>query len=192
MGLAKEKQIGLIADELKQVFPELVQRVVSPAQYDKDDVSKVIDPAVEYEAVNYQGLIPVLIASIQEQQQQITEKDSRIAVLETGMAELRRMVLEQKNGSISPVTITAAYLEQNAPNPVNGSTTIRYRIPEQSSSARFVLSNAKGQVIKTIGLNNKGTGQLSLSTSSMAAGTYHYTLYVDGRQTDTKRLVVTR
>jgi hypothetical protein len=181
MGLAKEKQIGLIADELKQVFPELVQRVISPAQYDKDDPSKVIDPAVEYEAVNYQGLIPVLIASIQEQQQQIIALKGELTALKNQ--------IQDKSGS---VTVSSSYLDQNTPNPASATTTIRYHIPERSTSARLTLTNASGQVIRTVSLNNRGTGQLSLSTSSMAAGTYHYTLYVDGRQAGTKRLVVTR
>jgi hypothetical protein len=102
------------------------------------------------------------------------------------------MVLELKNGRTGPVTITSAYLEQNSPNPVNGSTVIRYRIPETSTSARLILTNAKGQIVKMVNINNKGTGQLSLNTISLAAGTYNYTLYVDGRQVDAKRLVISR
>src|SRR5207244_3378757 len=47
MHLPKGRQMGLIADELKQVFPELVQKAVKPARYDEKDRTKVIDPEVE-------------------------------------------------------------------------------------------------------------------------------------------------
>jgi hypothetical protein len=187
MHLPQGKQLGLIADEVKEVFPELVSEAIHPAEYDKEDRTKVITPEVKYEGVNYQGFIPVLIASVQ----QLNEKDQEIDALKEEMAELRKMVLELKNGSSGTINTTAAYLEQNTPNPVSGTTIIRYRIPEQSTSARLTLTNAKGQVVKTLSLGNRGLGQVSLSTSALAAGTYNYTLYVDGRQADTKRLVVT-
>jgi hypothetical protein len=45
-------------------------------------------------------------------------------------------------------------------------------------------------VVKTVSLGNRGAGQVSLNTTGLATGTYHYTLYVDGRQADTKRLVI--
>ena len=51
-----EKQMGLIAQEVEKIFPELVST-------DKDG----------YKSVNYIGLIPVMIESIKEQQHQIDE-----------------------------------------------------------------------------------------------------------------------
>jgi hypothetical protein len=141
----------------------------------------VITSEVKYEGVNYQGLIPVLIASIQEQQQQISALKVKLTAL--------KIQIKDRNGG---VTVTAVYLKQNTPNPVSGSTTIGYHVPETAGSARLTLTNAKGQVIKTISLNNRGTSQVNLNTASLAAGTYNYTLYVDGRRVDTKRLVIAR
>ena len=66
MHLAKGKHMGLIADEVKQVFPQLVETAVHPAEFDKEDGKKLLSPEISYEAVNYFGLIPVLIASVQE------------------------------------------------------------------------------------------------------------------------------
>jgi hypothetical protein len=190
MHLPEGRQLGLIADEVKEVYPELVQQAVHPAEYDIGDKEKIITPEVKYEGVNYQGLIPVLIASIQEQQQQIaelTKKAERLETLEKEMAELKALV---RGANINIPTNT--YLEQNTPNPAITSTNIRYNIPETSTSARFTLTNAKGQVVKTISLSNRGTGQISLNTTALAAGTYSYTLYVNGILADTKRLVIVR
>jgi hypothetical protein len=192
MHLPEGRQLGLIADEVKEVFPELVQQAVHPAEYDKDDRTKVITPEVKYEGVNYQGLIPVLIAAVQEQQQQIKNQQAQNEALQVEVTELRKMVLEMKNGRNSPVTVTSAYLEQNIPNPVTVTTTIRYSVPQTVTSARLILTNAKGQVIKTISLSNRGSGQVSLNTAALTAGTYNYTLWVDGKQADTKRLIITK
>ncbi|HUP13571.1 MAG TPA: T9SS type A sorting domain-containing protein, partial [Niastella sp.] len=83
------------------------------------------------------------------------------------------------------------YLEQNTPNPFSGTTVIRYSVPSNAGSAKLNITNAKGQVVKTITLN-RGTGQVNVNTATLAAGTYNYTLYVDGRQVDTKRFVIAR
>ena len=57
----KENKIGLLAQEILEVFPELVK-----AGGDKNETL----------SVNYQGLIPVLINAIKEQQNQIDELKS--------------------------------------------------------------------------------------------------------------------
>ena len=54
----KENKIGLLAQEILKVFPELVKE-----GNDKNGTM----------SVNYQGLIPVLINAIKEQQNQIDE-----------------------------------------------------------------------------------------------------------------------
>jgi hypothetical protein len=174
-----------VADELKKVFPELVQNAVKPAEYDREDRTKEISPEVEYEAVNYQGLIPVLIASVQELK---AENDG----LRGEVAELRQMMQELKNSRTSTTSASSAYLEQNSPNPVRSTTSIRYHIPETSTSAILNITNAKGQIVKTITLSNRGAGQINLNTQGLASGAYNYTLYVDGKQADSKRLVIAR
>jgi hypothetical protein len=54
------------------------------------------------------------------------------------------------------------------------------------------LTNSKGQVLKTIAINNKGAEQVTFNAASLAAGSYNYTLFVDGKQADTKRLRIAR
>jgi hypothetical protein len=60
------KKYGFLAQDLEAVYPELVQdvRVVTPSSR-KGSTSK------SYKAVDYIGLIPVLVSSIQAQQAQI-------------------------------------------------------------------------------------------------------------------------
>jgi hypothetical protein len=61
MGLSKGKQVGVIAQELAEVFPELVSDDQHPG------VNKN-DPPIAYKGVNYTGLTPILIKAVQEQQ----------------------------------------------------------------------------------------------------------------------------
>ena len=104
MGLPEEEQLGLIAQELEEVFPNLIRMakeqkmvmpeshateqgleytVVAPAEYDEnDELVSEAGEEVEFKAVNYQALIPVLIKGIQEQQEIIEVLEARIEVLE--------------------------------------------------------------------------------------------------------------
>lgn len=84
MELPQGRQYGLIADEVKQVFPDLVKQAVQPAKYENEDRvnGKLIADEVAFEAVNYTGMIPVLIAAMQEQQAMIDIQQKRIEALE--------------------------------------------------------------------------------------------------------------
>jgi len=197
MHLPQGKRFGLIAEEVEEVLPSLVKATEfdskwAQSQYGKE-AHQTTAPSekIEFKALNYIELIPIMIKGMQEQEAADKQKDIEIASLKTEVAELRQMLLELKNSSTGTVTATSTYLEQNTPNPVNGTTIIRYHVPETTMLASINITNAKGQVIKTVTLS-KGSGQVSLNTAMLASGTYNYTLYVDGKQADTKRLVIAR
>ncbi len=67
---ATHPRFGVVAQELEEVFPELVKTVTRPA-VDESGKLDPTQPATEYKAVQYINLIPVLIKAIQEQQEQI-------------------------------------------------------------------------------------------------------------------------
>ncbi|MBK8659560.1 MAG: tail fiber domain-containing protein [Bacteroidetes bacterium] len=73
LNLAEGLQYGLLADEVKEIVPSAVKKAKSLPVYENHDAStgKVTAPAVEFDALNYTELIPIMIATIQEQQQQI-------------------------------------------------------------------------------------------------------------------------
>jgi hypothetical protein len=90
------------------------------------------------------------------------------------------------------ISASSAYLVANAPNPFNASTIIRYHIPDNASSARLVITNMKGQVMKTTLLNGKGDGQVTLNAGTLAAGSYNYSLWIGNEQVDTKQMLIVR
>jgi hypothetical protein len=68
MNLPEGLQYGLIADEVQQVMPGAVKKAVQPAEYEKhgDSHSKKLNDEVEFNAVNYTEMIPVLIGAVKE------------------------------------------------------------------------------------------------------------------------------
>jgi len=181
MHLPSGKQLGLIADELKLVFPELVEQAVHPATYDEETKAE-ISPETKYEGVNYQGLIPVLVASVQELKAENDELKARLEKLEG--------LLKINNGT--SVNVASAYLEQNHPNPSDGSTIIQYHLPSNANNSKIVITDIRGSMIKTISLSTNRNGQISLNGGLLSAGAYNYTLYVNNKMMDSKQMIITK
>jgi hypothetical protein len=88
-GFAKDRQIGLIAQEVEKVIPELVQT-----------------DGNGYKAVSYEKLVPVLVEAMKEQQKQMKEKDDHIESMKEDLRELQ-----------TAVTLLKAQLASLAHNP---------------------------------------------------------------------------
>src|SRR5205823_3378391 len=100
-----------------------------------------------YYGLRYAQFVVPLVKAVQEQQKQIEEQEQQIQKLEDLVLKLSD---PQNHTNSIPVTLTGAYLEQNFPNPHNGATTIRYHLPQATQNARVIVTNMKGQVMKTI------------------------------------------
>jgi hypothetical protein len=72
----EQKQIGVIAQELEQIFPSMVEETI-----DRDAEGN--DLGTTTKAVKYSVFVPMLIKAIQEQQAIITDLKSRIEILES-------------------------------------------------------------------------------------------------------------
>jgi hypothetical protein len=81
-------------------------------------------------------------------------------------------------------------LYQNIPNPFNGTTSIKYFVPTNHRQAAIVFSNTAGQVIDNVNLETLGDQELYFNSDSLSAGIYYYTLFVDGRKIDTKKMII--
>jgi hypothetical protein len=185
------KQIGFIAQELEKEFPELV--------YKPDSVRSTY-------AVNYIGMIPVLLEGLKNQQRQIDNLQKIALSQEQDIIDLKNQVALLKNGNSSktksakvvetetiPSAITSNQiaLYQNAPNPFNQSTQIGYYIPDATQSATLYIYNMNGLQIKSIPIQTKGNGNVTINGSELKAGMYIYTLVADGKEIDTKRMILT-
>jgi hypothetical protein len=84
-----------------------------------------------------------------------------------------------------------AYLEQNTPNPYNSATSIRYHMPSLTSRGQVVVTNLSGQLLKTYVVNGK-IGRVGVGRGELATGTYVYTLIMNGKRIDSKKMIVTK
>ena len=169
-----KQNLGLIAQEVETVIPEAVS-------FNRVGNVKMID---------YDMIIPVLIKAMQEQETLIESLQKEIKNLKSenstskGSNDTKNETEETLNSSAS--------LEQNTPNPFTQKTEIRFFIPETSSSSMLCIYNMSGMQIKNFSISEKGNGMITINGSDLQAGMYLYTLIVDGKEVDTKRMILTQ
>jgi len=135
---------------------------------------------LESDLIDAQDEIADLISENQTQQALIEDLISRIEALEQNSGNTQNPT----NRNNVPV------LYQNIPNPFNGTTTIKYYLPDGVTNATIVFSDMLGQVFSKIALTKTGDGELYINSDGLAVGTYFYTMYVGSRKIDTKKMVI--
>ncbi|MCK5832212.1 tail fiber domain-containing protein, partial [bacterium] len=81
MGFSEGTEYGLIAQELNEVFPELVKHGVHPGEEGGEPV--------EYEGIDYISLTSILVQGMQEQQAQIETQQAQIEELRSEIETLK-------------------------------------------------------------------------------------------------------
>ena len=131
--------------------------------------------------------------------------DSIVEVQGAKIVELQNMILaccirsqstENNNNSIGSFAINvnlkdgqSIILDQNVPNPFAEQTTINYFLPDNVLKAQMLFYNAQGKLIQSVDLKEKGKGSLNVFASDLSNGIYTYTLVVDGKIIETKKMV---
>ncbi|MGQ0829881.1 MAG: T9SS type A sorting domain-containing protein, partial [Bacteroidota bacterium] len=80
-------------------------------------------------------------------------------------------------------------LEQNVPNPFAEQTTISYFLPDNTGKAQLLFYNSNGKLIQSVDLTQKGQGQLNVFANDLSNGVYTYTLVVDGKIIESKKML---
>jgi len=206
--LVNREHFGFVAQELEQVYPDLV--------YHNADGVK---------SINYTELIPVLVRAIKEQQARLGRKEQQKTVqikdLKKKVTELEREIKriktqccfwedynhqktdsetargnnkkttsEKDNGSMLNEQHPRLY--QNSPNPFNETTRIEYYLPETITKARLYIYNMQGRQVKNFDIRKTGRNSITLKGSSMQPGMYMYSLIANGQEVDTKKMILTR
>jgi hypothetical protein len=81
-----------------------------------------------------------------------------------------------------------AVLYQNAPNPFGEGTTIKYFIPD-NSEAQIIFYDEFGSQLKRFDIIAKGMGEIRIDASNLSAGMYSYSLVVNNKIIDTKKML---
>jgi len=199
--ILNKQQFGFIAQELKDILPELV----------------VTDDSTGYLKVDYVSMIPIIVEAIKEQSKtidslknnassidslkaQITTLTNLVADVQNccnskGTSKTKAYVESETETSIattqSNTQTSAAKLYQNAPNPFKESTTIKLEISETVGSAMVCIYDLTGRQLKCISATGRGTTSVQIFANELSAGLYHYALITDGSLIDTKTMVLT-
>lgn len=196
LNLPTERQIGLLAQELEQVFPEMVREVKSAEHRCGNGCEHGhSQDGFTYKAVNYQALVPVLIAGMQEQQADIAEKDRKIADLETRISRLEKLVANLASAddrSISPDNSSKSEIGAIRPNPSNGLATVDFEIDPKIRQAELVIFDPTGRQIHRISIENRGKGSLEISLAGQPSGNYGCSILADGQAIAMRQLTLVR
>lgn len=164
--IATEKHYGLIAQELQQLYPDLVKETQDG-----------------YLTINYIEIIPLLIRSVQELKTEIN-------TLQAGDAPIYKAQNRNTDATGIDAVVTALY--QNTPNPFTESTVIRVDVAEGVTIADLYIYNMNGEQITEYPITERGATSVTIDGGSLNAGMYLYALIADGQVIDTKRMILTK
>lgn len=160
----EKKHIGLIAQELKELYPNLV-----------------VEGQDGYLGINYVEIVPLLIRSIQELNEKVNalEKNAEDGAMSRSV-----------NG-VDNITAKGTVLYQNTPNPFTERTTIRFSLPEDAQNAYIYIFDMTGKMQKQLPID-ASMQSITINGYELSAGMYIYSLVVNGKEMDTKRMILSK
>jgi hypothetical protein len=182
---AYQNRVGFIAQEVQELFPDLVVAVGEQ----------------EILSIDYAGLIPYLTKTIQEQTIAIREQREMIERLQQQINFAAAFDIDMPNNAPQQTPTPSSTMQtptennilfQNVPNPFNSVTTINYRLGDNVKTAKICIYNLTGKQLQCYNLPaTSGENTIEVRASSLQSGMYLYSLIVDGRLIDTKRMILT-
>lgn len=162
---ATRKHHALNADQLEEVYPELI--------YDLGDGKK---------GINYVELVPILVQGINELKAEVEQLKAAASSQRTQ----RNTTAVDEN----MVEADIATLAQNDPNPFETSSTIRLNVPESVGEALLVFYDLNGKQIKQLPVETRGRSEHTVTSAEFAPGMYIYALVTDGKVVETRRMLL--
>ena len=163
--LAK-RHYGLDVEELEDVFPDLV--------YENEGGSK---------SINYVEMVPILV-------QAINELSAKVAALEGKDGAVRKVAAKTTDIDNVDGGVEVLSLGQNKPNPFGTSTEIEVLVPESVRSAFVYVYDLQGKKVQQVDIIARGRQTVSLNAIDLVDGMYLYSLIVDGKVVETRRMIV--
>jgi hypothetical protein len=170
------EQFGLSAQSLQSILPQLVHE-------DGDSMN--------LRSVRYVELIPVLINSIKEQNEQIRNLTDELAQVRSdivsccGGVEPAMRMRTSENPELDEVI-----LFRNDPNPFSAWTDIQYEV-ENGSQLSILFTDVSGRIVKRISLEN-AKGVIRVYGADLDTGQYFYSLLVGKNIVRTERMIVAK
>jgi len=162
----RKNKIGFIAQDVNKILPEVV----------------TYDDSTDIYGIDYIKVVPVLVEAIKEQNSQIEMLQAEIEQLKIG---------DSRPKSTTENNLGDAQLFQNQPNPFYENTVIDYYIPDGNQKATVYVYDLNGSQKKAYNVTTEGKSKIIINGSELQPGMYLYTLIVDSKVIDTKRMILT-
>ena len=122
--------------------------------------------------------------------QELEDLRQQNQALEARLAAIEKSMLGQQ--PTDALQIPAARLAQNYPNPFTQRTTINYELPANTQQATLYVFDMSGQQKMVFNNLSAGKGQTTINANTLQPGMYIYSLVVNGKVLDTKRMLLTK
>ena len=93
--------------------------------------------------------------------------------------------------AVNSVEKSGNVLYQNTPNPFKEKTTIRFSLADDAQNASICIFDMTGKMLKNLPISS-GETSVSLNGWELGEGMFLYTLIVNGKEIDTKRMIITK
>jgi len=203
---------GIMAQEVKDDFPHSVSAFEKNGEeylaFNPNNLfftgMKVIQENSK-EIVEQQEYIRKLDAALATERDRNDQQQNEINAIKSALSKhgikIPISVSEDDTKAESPVTTykrianqnDTPKLHQNIPNPARLSTYIPYRLPQNTQQAALIIQNMAGTMIAEYTLpTHQGEGKIDIDLTrfNLKSGTYTYTLKVNNRLVDTKKMVL--
>ncbi len=168
-GFAADQQVGFIAQEMQKVMPELV----------KEDTDGML-------AINYTGVIPVLVEALKDQHEVIRENEARIIALEAQNNKLQDRLARIEAALGTSADRQSTDLKTNAvsakinPNPTAGLVTVELQNTATAKKVVVKIIDAAGREVANRSVAS-GSSSVQFDLTQFPAGLYVAQVVVDGR-----------
>lgn len=163
MKMSSRRHFGIDAEELQKIYPNLV-----------------LEGQDGYLGVNYVELVPVLIRAIQELKQELGEVKGEANAKAHSFSSESTDLIADATGNV---------LYQNTPNPFNEKTVIRFKLAENVQNAAICIFDMQGKMLKKVPIS-LGMESISIGGYELGEGMFLYSLIVNGKEVDTKRMIL--
>jgi len=171
----KRSRYGFLAQDVKKIIPEIVYT----------------EPESQLYTLDIEGIIPFLVDAVKQEHEIVEDLKKEVEILKQANNNTHATKSTQKSSSKDYMPENGAQLFQNTPNPFTQNTTIAMLIPEEVAKATLYVYDMQGTQKKSIPVISRGNTSVTISGGEFDAGMYMYTLIADGKEVDTKRMILT-
>jgi len=169
----------------------IAQEVEHAAKETEFDFSGVDAPKNDRDVygLRYAEFVVPLVKAVQELNLKISEFENlkmENEMIKSVLSEEQQQMLKGlRNGKSA-----SGGLEGPSPNPFNTQTEIKFRLPAAFSTAQIRVTDINGKQVRSYDL--KEFSRVVIKAAELSAGTYTYSLVIDGVKVDSKQMVLTK